>query len=75
MIECDAIIADKVLIYINIQAEGQELNPEEHQSVQEQKHNNDLIARHSVYGQSDKMITIEGQQQQIQSQYGDGVYG
>ena len=28
-----------------------------------------------MYDQSDKMITIEGQHKQIQSQYGDGVQG
>ena len=43
--------------------------------MQEQKQNNDYIERRSVYDQSNKMKTIEGQYQQIQSQYGDGVQG
>ena len=39
------------------------MNSEEHLSVQEQKQNNDEIERRSVYDQSDKMKTIEGQYQ------------
>ena len=37
--------------------------PEEHLSVQEQNQSNDYIERRSVYDQSDKMKTIEGQYQ------------
>ena len=51
---------------LNIHGEknnGQELNPEEHLSVQEQNQSNDYIERRSVYDQSDKMKTIEGQYQ------------
>ena len=55
MTECMSIMADKGLKYM------QELKPEEHLSEQEQKQNNDWIKRRSVYDQSDKMKTIEGQ--------------
>ena len=51
------------------------MNPEEHLSVQEQNQSNDYIERRSVYDQSDKMKTIEGEYQYIQSQYVDGVQG
>ena len=40
MIECESIMADNGLIYM-VKRKGQELNTEEHLSVQEQKHNND----------------------------------
>ena len=39
------------------------MNPEEHPSVQEKNQSNDYIEIHSVYDQSDKMKTIEGQYQ------------
>ena len=55
-------MADKGLIY-KVKSIGQELNPEEHLSVQEQNQRNDYIERRSVYDQSDKMKTIEGQHQ------------
>ena len=39
------------------------MNPEEHLSVQEQNQSNDYIEIRTVYDQSDKMNTIEGQYQ------------
>ena len=53
-------MADKGLIYM---VKSQELNNEEHPSVQEQNQSNDYIERRSVYDQSDKIKTIEGQYQ------------
>ena len=55
-------MADKGPIYM-VKSIGPRTNPEEHLSVQEQKHNNDYIERCSEYDQSDKMETIEGQYQ------------
>ena len=39
------------------------MNPEEHMSVQELIQTNDYIERRTVYDQSDKTQTIEGQYQ------------
>ena len=36
------------------------MNPKEHLSVQEQRQNNDLIERCSVYNQSDRINPIAG---------------
>ena len=67
----DSVWVDNGRQRLNIHGEKHE----EHQSVQEQKQYNDVIARRGVYDQSNKMKTIERQHQQIQSQYGDGVKG
>ena len=55
-------MADKGLTYM-LKSIGQEMNHEEYLSVQEQNQSNDYIERRSVYDQSDKMKTIEGQYQ------------
>ena len=55
-------MADKGLIYM-VKSIGPTTEPREHLSVQEQKQNNDEIKRRSVYDQSDKKKTIEGQHQ------------
>ena len=52
-------MADKGLIYM-VKSIGPRT---EHLSVQEQNQSDDLIERRSVYDQSDKMKTIEGQNQ------------
>ena len=57
MIESESIMADKGLIYM-VKSIGPRT---EHLSVQEQNQSNDYIERRSVYDQSDKMKTIEGQ--------------
>ena len=67
-------MADNGLIYM-IKRIGARTEPEEHLSVQEQMQNNDYIERRSLYDQSDKMKTIGGQYQLIQSQYGDVAQG
>ena len=55
-------MADKGLIYM-VKSIGPRTEPEEHLSVQEQNQSNEYIERRSVYDQSDKMKTIEGQYQ------------
>ena len=55
-------MADKGLMYM-VKSMVHELNPEQHLSVQAQRQSNDYIERRSVYDQSDKMKTIEGQYQ------------
>ena len=55
-------MADNGLIYM-VKRIGPRTEPWEHLSVQEQNQSNDYIERRSVYDQSDKMKTIEGQYQ------------